>query len=280
MDRPRGRRAGEGARALERGEIDGLGRRRYLAASRARRRAAGGDGPNHDVVVVPASTLGNWKREFKRFAPRENVVVYHGGQAERADMRTDPGVLSADVVLTTYTWWERDACDADREWFGRRAPWAHVVLDEGHALKNPDASRSKRLRRLKSPSRTILSGTPIMNRPLDLLSLLLFLMPGLFRECQVTDRLGEVLEALEDEGGVARLRALLAPFCLRRIKADVLASLPAKATVVRAVALDARQRKAYARPRRTLRLSRNPTSAASTEYPRRGRGAAATVIRE
>ena len=41
--------------------------------------------------------------------------------------------------------------------------------------------RSKRLRALRAKSRTILSGTPIMNRPLDLLSLLLFLMPELFR---------------------------------------------------------------------------------------------------
>ncbi|EGB10124.1 hypothetical protein AURANDRAFT_1751, partial [Aureococcus anophagefferens] len=180
---------------------------------------------SRDVVVVPASTLGNWQREFKRFAPGCAVTVYHGSQAERRQLRTDGDVLRADVVLTTYTWWERDACADDRSWFASRGPWTHLVLDEGHNLKNPDAQRSKRLRALKAESRTILSGTPIMNRPLDLLSLLLFLMPKLFASCG--------------------LRKLLAPFCLRRVKADVLASLPTKTAEVVSVPLSATQRGVY-----------------------------------
>ncbi|KAH8063323.1 helicase [Aureococcus anophagefferens] len=204
---------------------------------------------SRDVVVVPASTLGNWQREFKRFAPGCAVTVYHGSQAERRQLRTDGDVLRADVVLTTYTWWERDACADDRSWFASRGPWTHLVLDEGHNLKNPDAQRSKRLRALKAESRTILSGTPIMNRPLDLLSLLLFLMPKLFASCGVTGELPEVLAALArdgeaagDAGGLNQLRKLLAPFCLRRVKADVLASLPTKTAEVVSVPLSATQR--------------------------------------
>ena len=207
---------------------------------------------SRDVVVVPASTLGNWQREFKRFAPGCAVTVYHGSQAERRQLRTDGDVLRADVVLTTYTWWERDACGDDRSWFASRGPWTHLVLDEGHNLKNPDAQRSKRLRALKAESRTILSGTPIMNRPLDLLSLLLFLMPKLFASCGVTGELPEVLAALErdgeaagDAGGLNQLRKLLAPFCLRRVKADVLASLPTKTAEVVSVPLSATQRGVY-----------------------------------
>ena len=91
----------------------------------------------------------------------------------------------------------------------------------------------------------MLSGTPIMNRPLDLLSLLLFLMPDLFRDCRVTDRLEEVIAAMDSVGGVKKLRELLAPFCLRRVKQDVLQSLPPKTSHVRSVELDSKQRKAY-----------------------------------
>ena len=222
----------------------------YLCVSRSRRsprlkRTA-------DVVVVPASTLGNWQREFKRFAPTCAVAVYHGSAAERRMLRGDADVLRADVVLTTYTWWERDACAEDRTWFASRAPWTHLVLDEGHSLKNPESARAKRLRALKAESRTILSGTPIMNRPLDLLSLLLFLMPKLFAACGVSNDLPEVLSALARDGagrgdalGIDKLRELLQPFCLRRVKADVLDSLPEKRAEVLNVELDATQRGIY-----------------------------------
>ena len=218
----------------------------YLAASRARKLAQDPSYQGRDVVVVPASTLGNWQREFSRWAPYEKrVVVYHGSQQERAHLRADRDVRNAHVILTTYTWWEREACEEDRAFFRSNAPWAHVVLDEGHNLRNPDASRSRHLRRLGARSRTVLSGTPIMNRPLDLLSLLLFLMPDLFRDCRVTDRLEEVIAAMDSVGGVKKLRELLAPFCLRRVKQDVLQSLPPKTSHIRSVELDAKQRKAY-----------------------------------
>ena len=53
------------------------------------------------------------------------MAIYHGSQAERLALQRDPHVRGADVVLTTYTWWERDSCEADRAWFAARAPWAH-----------------------------------------------------------------------------------------------------------------------------------------------------------
>ena len=168
----------------------------YLAASRARKLAQDPSYQGQDVVVVPASTLANWQREFARWAPYEKrVVVYHGSLEERLLLRYGQDVKNAHVILTTYTWWEREDCEDDRSFFEHYAPWAHVVLDEGHNLRNPDASRSRHLRRLGARSRTVLSGTPIMNRPLDLLSILLFLMPDLFRDCRVTDRLEEVITA-------------------------------------------------------------------------------------
>ena len=90
------------------------------------------------------------------------------------------------------------------------------------------------------------SGTPIMGTGRsDLLSLLLFLMPDLFRDCRVTDRLEEVIAAMDSVGGVKKLRELLAPFCLRRVKQDVLQSLPPKTSHIRSVELDSKQRKAY-----------------------------------
>ena len=164
---------------------------------------------------MPASTLGNWQREFSRWAPYEKrVVVYHGSQQERrtsgptatCETRTSSSRPtrggSARPARRTAPILEPRALGPRR--FGRRSQF-----EEPGTLP-----RSRHLRRLGARSRTVLSGTPIMNRPLDLLSLLLFLMPDLFRDCRVTDRLEEVIAAMDSVGGVKKLRELLAPFCL------------------------------------------------------------------
>ncbi|KAJ8601373.1 hypothetical protein CTAYLR_005028 [Chrysophaeum taylorii] len=205
----------------------------YLSMARKRRKRRGLDAK--DLVVAPASTVDNWASEFSRFSPRTKVCVYRGSTEERAVMRQEFDG-SADVVITTYTWWERDACENDRSFF--RRGFAHLVLDEGHSLKNPEAKRSKRLRELgrRCEHRTILSGTPIQNAPLDLLGLLAFLMPSLFD--------GD-LDALSRKLDLDKLKTTLVPFVLRRLKRDVLASLPPKTTTLVSVYLDDAQRALY-----------------------------------
>ena len=71
---------------------------------------------------------------------------------------------------------------ADRT-FLRKWKWSQIILDEAHALKNASSARSKRLRRLASEARgrVMLTGTPLQNDLGELLNLLVFLLPGLFK---------------------------------------------------------------------------------------------------
>jgi SNF2 family DNA or RNA helicase len=39
------------------------------------------------LIVVPATTLYNWMKEFKRWADKFNVVVYTGNQESRKMIR-------------------------------------------------------------------------------------------------------------------------------------------------------------------------------------------------
>jgi len=39
------------------------------------------------LIVCPLSTVANWVSEFERFTPDVPVVLYHGTQEERAEMR-------------------------------------------------------------------------------------------------------------------------------------------------------------------------------------------------
>ena len=77
------------------------------------------------LVVCPASLLGNWEREFARFAPDVAVRRYHGAG------RSLGGLTPGEVVVTTYGMLLRDA--------GMLAdvPWDLVVADEAQAGQEP-----------------------------------------------------------------------------------------------------------------------------------------------
>ena len=105
------------------------------------------------------------------------------------------------------------------------------MLDEAHALKSSRSSRYRRLAKLRARQRVLLTGTPVQNNVAELLSLLTFMMPRVFPL--------SLASAFADGGPngshgdlsdaqVRRARRLLAPFILRRCKADVLAQLPRK----------------------------------------------------
>lgn len=79
----------------------GLGKTCQVVAFFAHLLLTGEKGPH--LVVVPASTLENWLREFKTFCPDLIVEPYYGSQKERAEIRQtlyrNPGF---HVIVTTY----------------------------------------------------------------------------------------------------------------------------------------------------------------------------------
>ncbi len=214
------------------------------------------------IIVVPSSVLSNWEKEFQKFCPKLSVTVYHGSAANRADIR-DRGwgyYDNVDVILTTYTMWERES-NADDRRFILGKNYDYLVLDEGHFIKNARGSRFLRLKRVHCNHRLLLTGTPVQNNIGELLSLLSFLMPDIFDETVVEmaqeGRLGSLLgaEATESEGrhgqenlshhGVDFVRSMLAPFVLRRLKASVLDQLTEKQVDVQLVQLQPFQQKLY-----------------------------------
>ena len=207
------------------------------------------------LLVVPASTLSNWQNELTRFCPNLNVFMYHGSQKERIDMQYSikeliTGDNPPDVILTTYTIFERSSTQSDRI-FLYKQHFNYLICDEGHCIKNSSTSRFIYLNRVKSNHRLVLSGTPVQNNILELLSLLSFLMKKLLNKtkCEI------LLKALElektnhsnDTNGlnISQLRSMLAPFVLRRIKKDVLSQLTEKIIVVKKLPMTNFQKDIY-----------------------------------
>ncbi|GIX36709.1 MAG: hypothetical protein KatS3mg126_2488 [Lysobacteraceae bacterium] len=175
------------------------------------------------LVVVPTSLIGNWQREATRFAP--DLAVHRFGEGDRAE--TLAGLGPGDVLLASYGLLAGHA-EALAE-----VEFATLVLDEAQAIKNPATARARAARRLRARFRMAATGTPLENHLGELWSLFRILNPGLLgSEEQFRRRFVAPLE--RDPRGPERevLRRLIAPFLLRRTKAEVLAELPPRTEVV------------------------------------------------
>lgn len=201
------------------------------------------------MVIVPSSILTNWSREFSTWCPSIKVLEYHGSQAYRAELRQQiySRSLKYDVLLTTY-----NMCysNDDRKLF-LRTKFNYIVFDEAHMLKNMKSARFSNLHSLKSRNRLMLTGTPIQNNLLELMTLLLFTMPNMFgskrshiesffRDKKIeTDNQGFVKNRID------QAKEILKPFILRRLKENVLTDLPSKIEKYEQIPMSENQKKIY-----------------------------------
>ena len=180
------------------------------------------DGPA--LVVAPTSVVANWLDEARRFAPTLNVHSYTGPAASRAGRLEDLGPF--DLVVTTY-----GLLHIDIEPLAA-VKWSTAVLDEAQAIKNPATKRARAARRLDARFRIVTTGTPIQNNIVDLYSLFSFLNPGMLGSAKrFRENFAAPIERERDPVARARLRRLIAPFVLRRVKAEVLDDLPPRTEV-------------------------------------------------
>ena len=190
------------------------------------------------LVVAPTSVVANWVEEARRFAPTLNVRLYTGPAAARTRLLDGPGPF--DLYVTTYGLMQNDI---ERL---AEVPWHSAVLDEAQAIKNPATRRARAARRLVADFRIVTTGTPIQNHLTDLYSLFSFLNPGLLGSQQkFRERFAEPVERDGDEQARARLRRIIAPFVLRRLKADVLDDLPERTEVTLHVTLSPEEAALY-----------------------------------
>lgn len=203
----------------------GLGKTvQLIALLQHERAAAGGAGVDPTLLVVPMSVIGNWVKETERFAPELDVMVHHGPERLQGPAFIEEA-KKHDLILTTYALVNRD-----REMF-EAVPWGRMVLDEAQFVKNPQAKQSQAVRAIPAPRRIALTGTPVENRLSELWSIMDFLNPGYLGPAGNFRRKFSVpIERHRDRSKMDKLRGLVRPFILRRVKTDptVVADLPEK----------------------------------------------------
>ncbi|ORY50968.1 hypothetical protein BCR33DRAFT_846629 [Rhizoclosmatium globosum] len=193
------------------------------------------------------------KRKSKDSEPRNVVAVRKQNPKTQKQISELVGrvVEKGHVILTTY--------EGVRVYRDQLLPitWAYAVLDEGHKIRNADADITLVCKKLRTPHRIILSGTPIQNNLKELWSLYDFVFPGrlgtlpvFLTQFEVPIRLGAYANASNIQVQTAQrcasvLRDLISPYLLRRLKCDVAADLPQKTESVLFCKLTKEQRKLY-----------------------------------
>lgn len=166
------------------------------------------DRPGPTLVVCPASLLGNWEAEIRRFAPGVPVRRFHGSTRSVTDVQ-------AGFVLTTYGTMRRDAAAL------AEVRWDLVVADEAQHVKNAQSSTSRALRTIPSAARVALTGTPVENNLTELWAILDWAIPGLLGSRNAFRKVWAApIEAGVDPAKTRQFADLIGPFLLRRRKSD------------------------------------------------------------
>jgi len=240
------------------------------------------------LIVCPATVLQHWLKELSVWSPGLRRILCHkSGETDGLSRKVTPTIFQN---MSSWLKQSRSMClneaidEKDFEEFNpdifvgtgyvfvttyeniRRSPdvwinhrWSYVILDEGQKIRNPDADVTLTCKKLRTPHRLLLSGTPIQNDLKELWTLFDFVFPG---------RLG-TLPAFESEfgepikkGGYSNaspmvvqlafrcalvLKDLINPYLLRRQKKDIkeVSRMPGKTEQVLFCRLSKRQRDLY-----------------------------------
>jgi SNF2 family DNA or RNA helicase len=174
------------------------------------------------LLVCPKPLVNNWSRELRTWAPDIPFEVLGGDLEER---RAGWMVSNCPLKLVNYELLTRDAVLIDDD----RLHFDVVVLDEAQRIKNKESKTAQVVCTLRRDRSWALTGTPIENKPDDLVNLFAFVDPG----------------RIPPETPVKKLASLTADCILRRVKEDVLTDMPPKTIRDAVLELTPAQKEAY-----------------------------------
>ena len=205
------------------------------------------------VIVCPASLKLNWEKEAKTWLKAlDNLIFVASGT------KSDHVLGCEDIIIINY-----DILDYWCSWLIAIEPKV-LILDEAHYIKNQKAKRSKAVKKLakKVPHIIGLTGTPIVNRPVEFFAILNLLNPaewpsfwGYAHKYCGAKHNGFGWD-FNGSNNPDELNQKLKRTMIRRLKSEVLPELPAKIRTV--IPLEITNRKAYDRAVDELDSSDSP----------------------
>lgn len=192
------------------------------------------------LIVCPASVQLNWQKEIEKWGKKPYFcAVINSGKVK--SFPENVWIISYGLLKA----WRAEL---------RNHEWDILICDEAHALKNAKSARTKEVLGgyeikngakswiipLQAKKRIFLSGTPVLNRPAELWSLVHSVdknglgndwMRFVVRYCAAYRKKVGKNKFAWDVSGASNLEELgtkLKSFMIRRTKKDVLSQLPSK----------------------------------------------------
>ena len=192
------------------------------------------------MVVCPSSLTLNWQNEIEKFTPDLTSIVIHGGAEERKNQIKS--IPNNNIVITSYDLLKRDI-ETYKE---INYEFKFIIADEAQYIKNSNTQNAKAIKEINAQTRYALTGTPIENSLSELWSIFDFIMPGYLFGYRKFKELYEMpIIKDEDKMTMKKLKMLIEPFILRRIKTEVLTELPDKTITVLNNEMQDEQQKIY-----------------------------------
>ena len=198
------------------------------------------ENPKPSIVICPSSLTLNWQNEINKFAPSIKSLVIRGSLTERKRQIRD--IKNYNIVITSYDLLKRDMEIYEEQNY----EFKYIVADEAQYIKNNNTQNAKAIKKINAGTRYALTGTPIENSLSELWSIFDFIMPGYLFSYKKFKEFFE-LPIIKDESYVStkKLKMLIEPFILRRIKSEVLTELPDKTITILNNEMQEEQEKVY-----------------------------------
>lgn len=192
------------------------------------------------LVICLSSLTLNWFNEIKKFAPSLKVLLINGNAQERKNKIEK--INDYNVIIESYDILKRDI-EIYKE---KNYEFKYAIADEAQYIKNNNTQNFKAIKEINAETRFALTGTPIENSLSELWSIFDFVMPGyLFSYRKFKELYETPIVKNEDQSAMKKLKMLIEPFILRRIKEDVLTELPDKTITILNNEMEEEQQKIY-----------------------------------
>lgn len=190
------------------------------------------------LIVCPASLVLNWEMEINKFTKNLKVLPVIGSISARKNLISK--IKDYQIVITSYDYLKRDIELYDNIEF------IYHIIDEAQYIKNHTTLNAKSVKKIDSQNRFALTGTPIENSLSEIWSIFDFVMPGyLFSFNKFSTLFEKPIINNNDELKLDKLKKMVVPFILRRLKKDVLKELPNKTESTVYTNLEGEQKKLY-----------------------------------
>lgn len=180
-----------------------------------------------NLIVVPKTLLINWEKEFEKFSPDTDILIYYGAGRDKKD------IFKYKVTITTYGTVLNDIDQLSDIEFD------NLIIDEAQYIKNPKSKNHRALKTLKAKNKIILTGTPVENNIQEFWGLMQLINPAVFNKAN------SIMKIADNQQKVETVKRITTPFLLRRMKKDVLKDLPLKQEQVLYCKMESQQRELY-----------------------------------